>query len=150
MTIKTSTDLHNCLRKWLEIKESEGHRVDLDSVNLVDVAHSSLLNRIINEEIIFPEPPPRAYSYPWYDLIENKCAQLFKYEVFFDDHSEEPMVGICQSLWKIVENTSTNKYIVTYSAGHNDKERWSESRWLLEKTEQDESRPWLLSKIDEV
>ncbi len=72
----------------------------------VDADHSSLLFRLLEGKEPLPQPPPRAYSYPWYSLVETGGPELCEAYPHFDDYMkmghERPFAVVNQSLWKIV------------------------------------------------
>lgn len=59
--------------RWLYIRRVNGRR---DPFNMrCEMEHSSLLRRLLEGKEPFDEPPPRSYSYPWYELLENGWAR---------------------------------------------------------------------------
>lgn len=118
---------------WLQVRESEGFNFPSSYVQLeADIMHSSLLRRIIRGDKIFEEPPPRAFSYPCYELLESGQGKPF--EVIFDDtFLKFPCLIIDQSFWKIIESISDDEYICVYSMGHGERERWSKTKWKVKR-----------------
>lgn len=96
----------NCLQTWLDIrsKEQETPKIDI----LCDAMHSSLLQRLLDNKEPFFKPPPLAYSYPWYDLIENKKATA---EItFYND--VEIVVNQNSNQWTLKERVSAHELIL--------------------------------------
>ena len=82
-----------CITDWLQIREQFTQAPPI--WNLADVQHSSLLNRILSGKTVFNKPPPKAYSYPWYELEEQGWAYIHS-DVSIDPNEKWP-VHIAQS-----------------------------------------------------
>ena len=87
-----------------------------------DAWHSSLLQRLLAGKEPLPVPPPTAYSYPWYSLIEEGEATLHESGVnFWGEVQPEhwgfapgtKIVSICQSPWIIVKEDGL-RFVVKY------------------------------------
>jgi hypothetical protein len=79
---------------WEAANERE-HRTQ-GQVHLVDLRKSCLLGRMLFDgKAPFDDPPPLAYSAPWYALIEQGCAGLGDRDVTLGDRT----VIICQTIW---------------------------------------------------
>jgi hypothetical protein len=68
--------------------------------------HSALLGRLyVGENPIYKFPPPRAMSYPWYNLldkgVETHCECWVRQKGEF--LAEQAIVGINQSAWHLEE-----------------------------------------------
>lgn len=104
-----------------------------------DLDHSSLLDRLCQGKEPFDVPPPRAMSYPNYDLLENdECFPLEVWESKGDDWGMGCVVlGIDQALWKVVEKRGEDDWLVKYEIGHCLNEggspRWSKTTWRVYK-----------------
>lgn len=118
------------LFRWLEIREENGIPFPRDLISLkTDIDHSVLLKRLMNGKEIFPEPPPKAYGYPCYKMLEE---QIYKPgEVWF--HNEDLVIN--QTVWKIIERISDTEYIVSYEYVVSRKfdKKMSKNRWTLKK-----------------
>ena len=74
------------------------------------VDHSSLFERLLRGETPAAEAPPRAYGYPWMNLIRNGVEE--NCEVHIDEEREFVLVD--QSAWKLIEKISDSKYIIQW------------------------------------
>jgi hypothetical protein len=108
-------DVFDAVFCWLEIREANGISLT-DALQLkIDAQHSSLLPRIIAGEDVFPEPPPRSFSYPWVELIKTGRALPFEVsqgpgllagpDALVIDQSDE---------WRILERLGEDQFIATY------------------------------------
>lgn len=103
---------------------------------------SALFARLLEGKSPFIYPPPCAYSYPWYEVIEEngpwnlsieaKDIQDLIFETNsneFETNSNEYQILIEQTLWKILEKTSNNELRVTFG-------KWEDLgfEWILKKT----------------
>jgi hypothetical protein len=72
-----------------------------------DIWHSALLNRLKSGKRIFKVPPPKAHSYPWYDIIDEGAWYFHSdYETdmyYYPAEEDEPTYVIRQSRWKILD-----------------------------------------------
>ena len=112
---------------WLQTK-SRYTTVDLEHLE-VDIAHSALLHRILDGLPVLPVPPPRAHSYPWYELLEKGEGtphEVFEEKTFFPFHT----LIIDQSPWKIVEKVRDEEWRVRYMIGR-DGATWSDTVWRV-------------------
>lgn len=119
------------LFKVLEIRQQNGYDFPRDLNHLiVSIRKSALFHRLIEGKELLPVPPPRAYSYPWYSLIEDGYGHPL--EVWKDEHNMFgfPAVGIDQSIWKLEEELGDKDYIVRYFYGKANNEMGeSETKW---------------------
>ena len=103
--------------RWLQIrgKWNEDYNAEwLFSLD-VDMDHSALLGRLLDGKKLLAFPPPRAYSYPWYQLAEKgHCLDL---RIHFHALNDKNYVGIEQTLWEILERIDERTYIVKYREG---------------------------------
>jgi ADP-ribosylglycohydrolase len=107
-----------CFLRWLEIREREqgrdrGSAWSLRVDALHSALHSALLQRLLDGDEPLPKPPPRAFSYPWYELLERGCADAF--EVWSRPGSTEVVIN--QYPWKLVRERAPNDWEVTYGDG---------------------------------
>jgi hypothetical protein len=96
-----------------------------------DADHSSLLLRLLLGKPALPYPPPRAFSYPNYDLVET--GRYVAFEVGeLGEHWGKDKLGIDQSTqWQILERPAPKTWVVCYRDGG---ERYL-VRWEKEVTE---------------
>ena len=106
--------LPQLVARWLEVGYPD------KGPTPADAWHSALLQRLLDGKDPLPVPPPRAYSYPWYALIENGRStghldiHLYPHGVpVLDD--DRPRVTICQGIWDIVEDQGNDIYIVEWA-----------------------------------
>lgn len=124
----------DCLFRWLQIREQYGYEFPQDYCKLrIDADHSALLDRLLQGKEPLPEPPPRAFSYPWYELIENGFA--YPYEVWEPTnrlHDYPTLVIDQSSQWKIVEKIFDREWICTYNIARYDQPpQFVEGRWRI-------------------
>lgn len=85
--------------EWVRLKALGEHKITLPLPTPADVDHSSLLLRLLAGKEPFENPPPRAYSYPWYRLLEDEGEDgLHEFEIYFNGMKQ---VNICQGMWDI-------------------------------------------------
>lgn len=98
--------------RWLEIREENG--LPLTSVHQLklDADHSSLLKRLLEGGVVFPEPPPRSFSYPWCELIQTGRALPFEVHEGWDD-PDILVIEQCDE-WRILERLGEEQFIATY------------------------------------
>jgi hypothetical protein len=111
-----SSDYTKHLYTWLKIREENGFDFPKDRISLdCDARHSALLDRLFQGKEPLPEPPPKAFSYPWYKLIEDGYA--YPYEVWEPHPTLHPFPALVidQHPWKIIEKVSDREWICTYS-----------------------------------
>ena len=66
---------------------------------LADIDHSALLPRLLDGKEALEKAPPRAYSYPWYSLVEDGKVEG-GFEVYEEADSEQPkVIVIAQAPW---------------------------------------------------
>ncbi len=107
--------------RWLQIREDNGYSRTFTLQQLrADADHSSLLKRLLRGEKPLPEAPPRAYSYPWCDLITYGVAYPFE---VYESKMFPGMLCIEQSVWKILESPAVDTWVVTYRTPDVDKIR---------------------------
>jgi hypothetical protein len=116
-------------RMW-EIRRENGFEFPTDFNQFkIDCRKSALLQRMLDGKEPFPIPPPKAYSYPWYDLIIDGYG--FPGEVWEASKvitgADELTLIIDQSGWKILEKLSDQDWIASYFYGK--QSNVSLSRW---------------------
>lgn len=98
---------------WLQtVSKEKGERPDLN--NTANITKSCLLYRLtVEAKEPLPHPPPRAYSAPWYELIEQEIGSA--YEVWADETERGARVAINQDAgWRFVEQVSDDHWIIEY------------------------------------
>jgi hypothetical protein len=117
------------LFRVLEIRQENGMDFPNDLNHLkITIRKSALFHRMMEGKEPLPEPPPRAFSYPWYEIIEDGYG--YPHEVWEATEKafvDFPAIGIDQSIWKLIEKLGDNDYIVSYLYGKDQKV--SESKW---------------------
>lgn len=104
------------------------------TLDMVD-EKSALFARLLEGKKPFIYPPPCAYSYPWYEVIEEKGPFNLSLEaknleeIIWENLSEEKQVLIEQTPWKLLEKISEQEVRVTFG-------RWEDLgfEWRLKKT----------------
>ena len=101
---------------WLRIRWESGLSWPLNADDLgVLMAHSALLDRLLQGKDPLPEAPPRAFSYPWYELIERGSARAMRVSIPQEESGlHDGMLLIEQEFWKIIETVSATEWIATY------------------------------------
>src|ERR1035437_7474419 len=114
------------VKEWLRIRVAHEARLDEATKAVLrqlipDIDHSALLRRLLSGGEALEQAPPRAYSYPWYSLVEEGKA-VGGFEVFFmpegmgiDADGRNPMmVVIAQSPWVILGGVQDQGWLVEY------------------------------------
>lgn len=107
--------LYSALREWRRIAAQAAHAEGVEwreEFTTADVDHSSLLRRILEGGPVYEHAPPRAFSYPWIDLLEKRTVE--GNDVFV--HPGE--LNLNQSRWRIVGEPSPGVYEAEWAAGH--------------------------------
>lgn len=103
-----------CFLRWLEVRERERGRDGESAWSLcIDAMHSALLQRLLDGNEPLPKPPPRAFSYPWYELVERGCADAV--EAWTRPGMAEVVIN--QYPWKLVRERAPDDWEVTYGDG---------------------------------
>lgn len=107
------------LFKWIDVREKVGHGYPRSASGLqCDLDHSALFQRLLADEPILPEPPPRAYSSPWYSLLDK--GEAHPHEVWF---AKDKGVTIWGPNTVIIEQSSAWRVLETISE-EEDLEEW--------------------------
>lgn len=98
----------DAVARWLRLREEHGFRYPESADQLVvQMRHSALLDRLLQGKEPLPEPPPKAFSYPWYGLIEQGCdvTDYLWYHEFsrYGGRFGTEFLNINQTLWPILE-----------------------------------------------
>ena len=149
--------------QWLDMREEYG----FTRSSGVDAEHSPLLRRLLEGIEPFQEPPPRAHSYPWYNLVEK--GYDWAHEVWAPTSGSavsvvlgHPAVVIDQERWAIIDTVDETTWIVAYTTPDVEAIRaWlctdmlepkpmklSESRWRVSKDPAREYSPWLVERFE--
>lgn len=127
----------NCIKRWLAIKDQESKVDEMKRgtgyINMIiDMEHSALLPRLISGKEPYIYPPPKAYSRPWYKLLDNNGAVICT-KIFEDSWNGKQRIVMQNWGWDLVQKNSDKEYIVRYSEEEG-------TLWLLknvpEKTEE--------------
>jgi hypothetical protein len=90
------------VRRWLAFREENGDGPPSEP----DWDHSALLARLVSGKSPLPEPPPKSFSYPWYELIDNGSAVATEVREVRNWHdNDEVLLSINQARWKIIEKS---------------------------------------------
>jgi len=107
------------INKWYEITNHS-------SISYPDITHSALLRRILSGGSIYPYPPPKSYSYPWYELLDDGISvradvQPWTSKVSTDwkrgakwKVETERLVVINQTVWGLEAEISDTELIATF------------------------------------
>ena len=106
--------------RWCAIREAVG----LGRPDPADVWHSALLERLIAGHEPLQDPPPLAYGYPWYALIEQGLARLRPDEVTLQLGETPPRVIVCGHGWHILAEYGPAGWVVTYDPPSRTRGRW--------------------------
>jgi hypothetical protein len=104
-TMLTTTQLlffRACFKHWLELRNSSA------VPSAADLDHSALLRRLLDGERAFKVPPPRAHSYPWYELAAGMECPVF------DLSHRGSEILINQSRYVVIEWNEVTGGIVEY------------------------------------
>jgi hypothetical protein len=161
------------LFRWLDIREQNG----LDFPSSPErmeciIRHSALLQRLLAGKEPLPEAPPRAYSYPWYELLDNGCASPREVWIPKPGLFESSAIIVEQERWKIIETVGVGRgWIVAYytpdveliqklretglweqaQASTGKPVRLSASRWRITSPGEKDGRPtWRIDLIPEL
>lgn len=143
--------------KWIEtVRKSKDYSDDW-LPNEIDAMKSRLFWRIRTGKDPLPEPPPRAYSCPWYEVIEqdrphwaNDLHDLKSFREAFHLKQEPDKLSICQCLYDIVEFDEKQRGIVKF--GNYEFDIWKESRMVInsDQTHEQEFNGWWIQLRSEV
>jgi len=128
-------DTINAVKRWLAIRGKPG-----DSQIAADIDHSALLKRLLAGQEPLPQPPPRALSSPWYDLIETGHGTAMDVV----EYTTTPgMLSVNQSgQWKIVEKRADGSYVARCTTNNHVftitlvGERYGHSMWELQRVDE--------------
>jgi hypothetical protein len=138
--------------RWIKTVRETGTGIRRDTwlPSEVDVKKSALLARILSGIDPLPFPPPLAYAYPWYAIVEDVEPTIIKsgLEIWF--HSDGRCVNINQNKYRIVEKFA-DKIMVIRDDQKETPYRfllWWEDRYSPEHTKNNTSGSfWLLKNI---
>lgn len=117
------------LFKVLEIRQINGYDFPNDlNYLMISIRKSALFQRLMEGKEPLPIPPPRAFSYPWYSLIDDGYGYPFEVWKAEDNLFGFPAVGIDQSVWKLEQELGEDNFIVSYFYGK-DNANLSDTKW---------------------
>ena len=105
-------------RLWIQTVRSSGGYYGPDWLpSDVDFSKSRLFWRLRSGKPPLPQPPPTAYSCPWYEVIEeirpHWCFGDFHLLVEGPGTLDDPKIAIAQSVYDLVERTAQG-YLVRF------------------------------------
>jgi hypothetical protein len=107
LTMDQSDFVRRCFKRWAELNPHSGTSY---SISFADMDHSALLDRLLLGLPVYKFPPPRAMSYPWYDLMSGEECKNNTV------HFYAPEVTINQSGWKLESiNEAKTEFEASYS-----------------------------------
>jgi hypothetical protein len=118
---------------------------------------SLLLNRLLNNKEVFPHPPPKKFSYPWYCLIEDGkgiAVQVWYADDFSKSFTDYEAIYIEQLPWKVIKKISESECYAVYPYNYKDSasldviEKFSNSVWHVKQS--DDGSIWIIKKMDDV
>lgn len=105
-----------------------------------DADHSALLQRLLAGHEPFPTPPPTAYSYPWYSLVEKGWAiagcEFWHSQPQEYEHSPG-WLHFQQSAWHIQSRGQANGYpcwTILHPNGWHASVAWEEGPFVVGRT----------------
>lgn len=95
------------LSMWFQLAKENGYDPGAHGNLDIQIGHSSLLQRLLNDEPVFKYAPPKAYSYPWTELIkEGKATTMIHRDYWREDvwcGKPGPWLFLNQTPWLIKE-----------------------------------------------
>lgn len=124
---------YDLILEWLRIvKRSRNDSLEYHIPTDIDWRKSALFHRMREGKKPLKYPPPRAYSYPWYGIIEDLTPHPIKDDNIFMSSDKE--IIICQCPYDIVEKRSNVDF--TLKCGNYVFRMWKQfednSIWLLQ------------------
>lgn len=132
----------NSVIEWIDtVAKARG---EYNKPSTADVTHSALLMRILGGRKPHTVPPPRSYSYPWYELLEpgneGKDFQCEASVWLRGEDGVETDLLINQTRWSILKVVEPNKrYRVRYAKDYPVFEVWD--------TGANEVHPWRIRRM---
>lgn len=137
--------------RWLKIREENGYPLGTVQQLMIDADHSALLPRILRGDTIFPEPPPRSFSYPWYGLMASGREPAFEVS-----HGPDLLAGpdcliVNQSVWDILERLGDESFIATYRITDNFRHsksvtRNASTKWKVYAEGEGDAKTWWVER----
>ena len=148
-TVELRTKIVRAVMLWLYIREDAGYHFpdNIDSLR-IDMSHSALLHRLLSGKAPLPSPPPKHFSSPWYELIEDGFAIPFEVwetkGTWAEDNFEHDTIYIDQQPWTVVESRGPRDWLVKHERDDGVWRLWSTGR-KEGSSEKDEKVPstWL-------
>lgn len=114
MTEQEQQDIVHKVLLWLDIHDDPEHKIPVGySQRRTDAAHSALLSRLLEGKPPLPQPPPRAFSYPWYKLIDDGKDE--NCEVCLGTGYYKGQVIINQAPWNLISQVSETEFLVEWA-----------------------------------
>lgn len=147
ISVKAAID---AMSEWVRIRTSHGYRAELTPA---EVDHSALLRRLLSGKPPLPEPPPRSFSYPWYELIEtgeDTCfVEIITEHVALWNHGspEDPVIIVNQNPeWRLQRRDGEDLIVTNPRAPGewrltNTREPTGWPRWHIKREETDAGQP---------
>lgn len=116
-----------CVSRWVQVALSDGYQHAIDGggdsgawSNLpVEIEHSALLRRLIRGQEPLDLAPPRANSYPWYNLYETGTGNVSEMAIPREPiGSKENPIILDQGVWSILEMHEDGTRVVQWLPGH--------------------------------
>lgn len=106
-----TSDIETLLR-WLEIRKEQGQELSSLEELRENIYHSSLLKRLLEGKPPLPEPPPKSFGYPNYELVETGYCE--PYSVFEIQKGKQTKIVIDQAPYNLVKKVSDSEWIVLW------------------------------------
>lgn len=120
---------------WVDLARANGYGGEGWVPTDADIWHSALLCRLLAGNDPLPQAPPRAYSYPWYELVEKGCAYFIpeRFSEWFESGSYPGHLILCQNPeWEIVRHLDPG-FVLTHPG--------APGTWELRPLRDDEDHP---------
>lgn len=123
---KRDRQVIEAISTWVDVAEKWGTTIRGGIGMMVDADHSALLHRILEGKKVHDVPPPVAFSYPNYALLDDGVwyVEAVESDGFASMADGGIPILIDQSIWKGLERLP-NGWIARYRMGRGDRKRWS-------------------------
>lgn len=138
---KDQKELVYAMSQWMKCYHKHNDATFLCYSLRVAMDNSLLLPRILEGKKIFDEPPPLAFGYPWYELIENGKANARNVVI----NEDRKFVIIDNFSWMLLDQYNS-KALITYEYKAWGKVCYPETRWEVMADPTNEKFPWLVTK----
>lgn len=119
----TENDKKNILIDLNKVREYNDFNIEIDE-------KSALFGRLLNNNKALKYPPPCAYSYPWYSVIEDEGPWELRMqpksikEILWENLIGKKQVIIEQTPWDVIEYINDTHMIVSYGEWHKENHLW--------------------------